>query len=269
MPIKKDETGKRWVEMEVLVPGTPEQVWRAMATGPGTTAWFTTTQVEERVGGTVTFDMGPNGGSTGEVTAWEPPHRFGYIERDWAEGAPPIATEITVTARSGDRCVVRMVHSLFTSTDDWDDQVEGFENGWPAFFEVLRLYLTHFADAPAASFFAMKQAAQPHGAVWTTLTETLGLSAANVGESRATPAQPERLSGTVTRHQQDAKLRYVMLRLNEPVTGIAIFGTYGMGTTTNSSMAMYVYGDDAARHVAESAPKWQRWFDETFAAAAP
>ncbi|ESZ18472.1 hypothetical protein X737_18045 [Mesorhizobium sp. L48C026A00] len=35
MPIKKDETGKRWVEMEFI---TPEQVWRAIATGPGNTA---------------------------------------------------------------------------------------------------------------------------------------------------------------------------------------------------------------------------------------
>ncbi|RWQ41889.1 MAG: SRPBCC domain-containing protein, partial [Mesorhizobium sp.] len=40
MPIKKDETGKRWVEMEFITPCTPEQVWRAIATGPGNTAWF-------------------------------------------------------------------------------------------------------------------------------------------------------------------------------------------------------------------------------------
>ncbi|WP_287073272.1 hypothetical protein [Mesorhizobium sp.] len=38
MPIKKDETGKRWVEMEFITPCTPEQVWRAIATGPGNTA---------------------------------------------------------------------------------------------------------------------------------------------------------------------------------------------------------------------------------------
>ena len=34
-------TGKRWIEMEFVVPGTPEQVWQAVATGPGNTAWFT------------------------------------------------------------------------------------------------------------------------------------------------------------------------------------------------------------------------------------
>ncbi|CAH2400009.1 hypothetical protein [Mesorhizobium ventifaucium] len=46
MPIKKGETGKRWVEMEFITPGTPEQVWRAIATGPGNTAWFTKTTID-------------------------------------------------------------------------------------------------------------------------------------------------------------------------------------------------------------------------------
>jgi uncharacterized protein YndB with AHSA1/START domain len=141
MPIKKDGTGKRWVEMEFVAEATPEQVWQAMATGPGNTAWFTKTTIEERVGGEIRFDFGAMGSSKGEVTNWEPPRRFGYIEREWSEGAPPVATEITITPHAGGTCVVRMVHSLFTSSDDWDDQMEGFENGWPAFFEVLRTYL--------------------------------------------------------------------------------------------------------------------------------
>jgi uncharacterized protein YndB with AHSA1/START domain len=51
MPIKKDGTGKRWVEMEFLVPGTPEQAWQAMATGTGNAAWFVKGEVEPRVGG--------------------------------------------------------------------------------------------------------------------------------------------------------------------------------------------------------------------------
>ena len=70
MPLKKDDSGHRWVEMEFLVPGTPEQVWQAIATGPGMSAWFTPTTVDEHVGGAITFDFGD--GSTlasGTVTA--------------------------------------------------------------------------------------------------------------------------------------------------------------------------------------------------------
>ena len=54
MPVKKDPNGRRYVEAEVEVPGTPEEVWRAIATGPGISSWFVPTQVEERVGGKVT-----------------------------------------------------------------------------------------------------------------------------------------------------------------------------------------------------------------------
>src|SRR5688572_18555463 len=151
MPLKKDKAGRRYVEMEVLVPGTPEQVWQAIATGKGNTSWFTNTKIDERVGGKLQFDFGPNGSSTGEVTHWEPPFRFGYVEREWNKDAPPVATEITITGRAGNECLLRMVHSLFTSTDDWDDQLEGFEKGWPGFFEVLRVYLAHFAGNNAAS----------------------------------------------------------------------------------------------------------------------
>ena len=264
MPVRKDGTGTRWVEMELIVPGTPEQVWQAVATGPGFTAWFTKTEIAEHVGGKLRFDFGPNGASTGEVTVWEPPFRFGCVEREWMEGAPPVATEITVTARSGDRCVIRMVHSLFASTDDWDDQLEGFEGGWPGFFEVLRIYLSHFAGKRAASFLAMSTTDAAHAAAWQRLTETLGLAAANVGDERTTPSQPESLSGVVERVQQDDRQRYLILRLNSPAPGIAFIGTCPMGAGTNVSMSLYLYGDDAEQRAASSEPKWRDWFSETF-----
>ena len=159
MPLKKDDSGRRWVEMEFLVPGTPEQVWHAIATGPGMSAWFTPTKVDEHVGGAIAFDFGDeNCGedtSSGKVTAWDPPVRFGYEEYGWSGDAPPVATEVTVTSRSGDRCVVRMVHSLFTEKDDWDDELESFETGWPGFFEVLKVYLKNFAGKPAALLHAV------------------------------------------------------------------------------------------------------------------
>lgn len=264
MPIKKDGSGKRWVEMELIVPGTPEQVWQTIATGPGNTAWFTPTTIEERVGGAIRFDFGANGDSKGEVTVWEPPSRFGYVERDWAEGAPPVATEITVTARSGDRCVVRMVHSLFASTDEWDDQIEGFEGGWPAFFEVLRLYLANFAGMKAAVAFVMKRVEAPQLDVWKRLTEGLGLAGANAGEERTTPQRPEALTGVVERVEQDGRQRYVLLRLTAPGPGTVLIGTYGLGTATNASAALYLYGDDAEQRVAASKAGWEDWFGRTF-----
>ena len=44
MPVKKDSSGRRYVQAEVEVPGTPEQVWQAIATGPGISSWFVPTE---------------------------------------------------------------------------------------------------------------------------------------------------------------------------------------------------------------------------------
>jgi uncharacterized protein YndB with AHSA1/START domain len=259
MPIKKDGTGKRWVEMEFAAPGTPEQVWEAMATGPGNTAWFTKATVDGRIGGQIELDFGPVGKQGGEVTAWEPPHRFAYVERDWSPGAPPIATEITITARSGDRCIVRMVHSLFSSSEEWDDQMEGFENGWPGFFAVLRLYLGHFPGQRAASFVAMTSVDGDHPAVWKRFAEAFNIAGADVGDRCTTPPQLGELTAVVERIDQDRQQRYVVMRLDPPTPGAALVGTYGSGLQTIVSMTIFYYGDDAEARAGASEPRWREW----------
>ncbi len=82
MPVKRDASGNRSVQAEVEVPGTPEQVWEAIATGPGISAWFVSTEVDGRPGGAVTSSFGPGMDSLSTITAWEPPHRFAADSRD-------------------------------------------------------------------------------------------------------------------------------------------------------------------------------------------
>lgn len=259
MPVKKDASGKRWVEVEAIVPGTPEQVWDAIATGSGYTSWFTPTTIEERVGGEIRFDLGEHGESKGEVTEWAPPGRFGYVERNWAEGAPPLATEITVTARSGDRCVIRMVHSLFASSEDWDDQMEGFENGWRGFLIVLRLYLAHYPGMKSAIASASNRVDASPLDVWKRFTGALGLNAADVGEERAIPDPPENTSAIVEHIEQNEKQRFVVLRLTQPAPAIVLGSTYGAGETTTLTVSIYHYGDDAVQRAQASTLKWRKW----------
>ena len=76
MPVKKEPSGRRSVQAEVEVPGTPEEVWRAIATGPGISSWFVPSTVEERAGGTATANFGPGMESVGTIKTWEPPKRF-------------------------------------------------------------------------------------------------------------------------------------------------------------------------------------------------
>ena len=53
MTVHKDDSGRRWVQAEVEVPGTPEEVWQAIATGPGISSWFVPTELERREGGAI------------------------------------------------------------------------------------------------------------------------------------------------------------------------------------------------------------------------
>jgi uncharacterized protein YndB with AHSA1/START domain len=261
MPIRKDETGKRWVEMQFTVPGTPEQVWQAMATGEGNAAWFTKATIDERVGGVLKFHFGADATTAGEVTTWQPPHLFGYVERQWGEGAPPLATEITITARSGSQCVVRMVHSLFSSTDDWDDQMESFESGWPGFIEVLRIYLANYAGLKATSFQVVHTVQAEHRIVWSKLLEELKLTGATVGD-RCEVSRPEDLSAVVESIHQDRKIRVTTLRLEKPLPGVALVGSYSTDSGVTASISTYFYGDTAESQVSISQAKWQQWIRE-------
>jgi uncharacterized protein YndB with AHSA1/START domain len=263
MPVKKGDSGRRWVEMEFLVPGTPEQVWQAIATGPGMSAWFTTTEVEERVGGAISFDFGAeNCGedvSRGKVTAWDPPVRVAYEEYGWNGDAPPVATEVTVTSRSGDRCVVRMVHTMITDKDDWDGELESFETGWPGFFEILRVYLKEFAGAAAATVRVMASDPGGEAAGWSKLIDALNLAGANVGDRRETPDGAPRLAGRVERIHQDANSREVMMRIDAPAQGIAVVGSCTMGDEGRAMASIYFYGPDAAEVANAEQPKWSSW----------
>lgn len=52
MPVRRDATGNCSVEAQVDVPGTPEDIWSAIATGLGISQWFVPSEVEGRIGGT-------------------------------------------------------------------------------------------------------------------------------------------------------------------------------------------------------------------------
>src|SRR5215217_6259779 len=103
MSVKKEASGRRSVQVEIEVPGTPEEVWRAIATGPGISSWLVPTEFEERDGKPVAVkvNFGPGMESTSAVTAWDPPLSWASQSDSWVPGSPPIANEWSVGARGG------------------------------------------------------------------------------------------------------------------------------------------------------------------------
>ncbi len=265
MPVKKDGN-RRYVEMERLLPGTPEQVWHAIATGEGNAAWFTRMELEPRAGGKLVVDFGDGATSTGEVLEWDAPRKFAYVERGWMPGAPDCFTEIHVIARDGGKCVMRMAHSLHTDSDEWDEHLESFESGWPGFFEVLQLYLERFRGLAASSFMARQQAKTEAVPSWKHLLEGLGLTGVHVGERRRL-AGPEPVDAVVEILREDAVQRYVTVSIDGPAKGLLIVGNYTQGGVNTPGVARFVYGPDHERVAKQAKAAWKEWLVQRFAAA--
>ena len=220
MPVKKDASGRRFVEAQAEVPGTPEEVWRAIATGPGISSWFVPSRVEERVGGTASATFGPGMEATATITAWDPPRRFALESPGGmgGPGSPAVATEWIVESRAGDTCLVRVVHSWFADTDEWDGQFEGQETGWVCFFRILRIYLAHYRGLPGAGLQTLSMTGEPVPNAWANLMKNLGFSDAAEGQHVKSRTAAPLLAGSVERvgPPQDPEL---LVRLDQPARG--------------------------------------------------
>jgi uncharacterized protein YndB with AHSA1/START domain len=267
MSVKKEASGRRSVQVEVEVPGTPEEVWQAIATGPGISSWFVPAEFEERAGTpvAVTLNFGPGMESTSVVTAWDPPRRYAAQGEGWG-GSPAIADEWTVEARGAGVCVVRVMHSFVASTDEWDKQLEGTESGWPDFFRILRIYLTHFRGQRSATMQWIAPAAGTEAEAWASLLAALGLQGASAGQRWTAPAGVPALGGVVEHVSQ--KPANLLLRLDKPGAGAAALGAVNFGGQAMVTLSFYLYGDHASGIVARETPLWEAWVQERFPAPA-
>jgi uncharacterized protein YndB with AHSA1/START domain len=253
------------LELTYEVPGTPEQVWDAIATANGISSWFLPTDVDERLGGAITFHMGDDVSSSGTVTAWDPPSRVAYVEPNWAEltghdaaEVTPLATEFLVEATSGGSCVVRVVSSAFGSGAEWEREFFAeMETGWRPFFENLRLYLSEFPGQRVTSLSAQATVPAEAGQVFTAMRNTLG--AGEVGR----PVEVHGLRGDVHRLGDHD----LLLRLSEPIPGYAQFTVFDQGGTTMAQIEGYLFSPEAAAYVERERPAWKAWLEGLMAPA--
>jgi uncharacterized protein YndB with AHSA1/START domain len=265
MPIKKEANGRRSIQVEVEVPGTPEEVWQAIATGPGITSWFVPTEMETGKDGkptTMTMHFGPGMDSTATITAYDAPHRLA-AEDKWGPDGPVIATEWTVEARRGGTCIVRVVHSLFAQTDDWDNQLEGTESGWPVFFRILRTYLTDFRGQHAAPMQAFGMAAS-EAEGWPRFLRELGIKDAALGKNVKAGEGAPPLAGEIEFVSGPPAHPWMLVRLTEPAPGVASLGAFPCGGPVQTMISFYLFGKRGVTAAKRDAAKWQEWMAATF-----
>jgi hypothetical protein len=207
--------------------------------------------------------------SVAKVTAWDPPHRFAAESGDLGPNAPTLATEWIVEARAGGTCVVRVVHSLFAATDDWDDQLTGAESGWPTFFRVLRMYLTHFSGRPCSAIHLVGFAPGPTPEGWKALSDSLGVRPSAAGERWTAPKGVPALSGVVDQTGEGKNNQFALIRLEQPAPGIASLISAGMGDQSCIQITLYFYGEPAAGAVTANEPAWHAWMSQRFPMPTP
>jgi uncharacterized protein YndB with AHSA1/START domain len=226
---------------EVALDATPEQVWEAIATGPGLAAWF------------MPMELDPADDS---VTAWEPGERLA-VRTPAAEDGSAQAFEYLIEARDGGTTVLRFVHSGFLG-DDWDDEFESMTGqGWDMYLHTLAQYLRHFPGRTATYIEAEAPQASSEESAWPVLLRGLELSP-SVTEGDRVRLHPDGLDAV------DGVVDCVMPNFVGFRTSDALYRFHGrapLGMTI--AVGHHLYGDDVDRERAERG--WQAWLDGVFA----
>ncbi len=247
-----DARSGRRIEQEIEVPGTPDEVWAAIATGPGISSWYVPHEVEEREGGAISMSFGPGMEGTGRVSAWDPPNRVVF---EGNEGEPGLAFEWIVEARDGASCIVRLVNSGFGDGEEWDAQYDGMSEGWPMFLHNLELHLRHFRGQQAIPSLPMALWSTAREEAWPHLTSRLGLPTLPAVGDRVAVEHGPPLAGVVT-NAADSRLS---LLVDEPSPATAFLAVEGYGDQVGVSVWIYHYGDTAESAATEAAAAWTDW----------
>ncbi len=190
--------GHPWeVDEEFELNATPEQVWEAIATGPGIDSWFMgVSEVEPGVGGNVSTDFG-GFVQQSTITEWEPARHLAYTSVPSPDGRF-IAFEYLLEARDGGTTVVRQVATGFLPGDDWEAEFEAMINGGGMYSRSLRSYVDHLSGRFGVPVAAMVQHPDFDSA-WAAMLADLGVpdGAAEGDEVTLTPSGRAPITGVI------------------------------------------------------------------------
>jgi uncharacterized protein YndB with AHSA1/START domain len=228
---------------EAAVDATPEQVWAAIATGPGIDSWFMGRN-EVEPGTTVRMAFGGYR-PTHAVSVWEPGKRLAYAT-DQAPDGRFVAYEFLIEGRDRASTVLRVATSGFLPGDDWADEYDAMTKGNALFFRTLVEYLTHFAGRTATPVTA----AGPLVTDW--------------------PSARARLVAAIGR-SPDGSVRFTPPGL-PPVSGVVYFeNEHTIGVRTQDALFRFLRGFRgpimACHHVfagSTDVEPWTSWLADTF-----
>jgi hypothetical protein len=152
---------------DIEVDASIDDVWQAIATGPGIDSWFMgRNEVADGVVRMVFADLA--------ITESEPGKRFAYVSPTAPDGRF-IAYDFLIEGRAGGSTSIRVVASGFLPQDDWSDEYFAMTRGHALFFRTLIEYLTFFAGRAATPVAATSPDIVDWARAWAALAIELGL----------------------------------------------------------------------------------------------
>jgi uncharacterized protein YndB with AHSA1/START domain len=223
------------VREEIAFDASPEEVWQAIATGPGVDSWFMGhSEIEPREGGRATLSLG-GWDSASTITAWEPGRHFKY-EADPGPDGLTMAFEYLIEGRDGGGTVLRLVHSGFLG-DNWEAEYDALSVGDRVYLRKLGVYLQRFAPRTAGFVgFAPGPKVADAGDMWSALGTALGLDGApkDGDRVRLTVGALGPLEGVVEFAAHDAfvcvTVTDAMYMFVRGFDGTSVFEMHGFGT---------------------------------------
>lgn len=153
-------TTTRAHETRIEIDAPIEEVWKALTTAEGLVRWFAPkAEVTPGPGGKVALDWGGPYQWKTAIEVWEPNVRLVLVEtrdRNVGPDATPLAParliqDFQLESAAG-KTMLRLVHSGFGSTSDWDKEYEGTMGGWPCVFFCMRHMLERHRTTPVRNF---------------------------------------------------------------------------------------------------------------------
>ncbi|MCJ0902490.1 SRPBCC domain-containing protein [Rhodococcus sp. ARC_M6] len=232
------------IRREVVVPGTPEQIWAAISAE--TAGWMFPSPLEV-----------PADGSKPDspvIASWEPPTQLD-IQMAGPDGWFN-NLEYLIEARDNSTAVVRYVHAGVFA-EDWDNQYDGASKHTDFYLHSLGQYLQYFAGRPTTYVSVEGPEASGTPEAMTALRSALGIDATTAIGDTVTFDVPG--IGSVSAVVDYLNDWFIGLRTDDAL--LRFYGRNAFGG--NVDAAHHLFADDADGEAANDA--WKMWLDSVYA----
>lgn len=181
MSKRSEKTSTRSLDTTLEIKAPVEAVWKALTDASELTRWFPPdARVTPEVGGNIWWSWGKEFEWESRIEVWEPqrhlratytapPHSGAGI------GQPlPLVMDFYLEAAGGGT-VLRLVHSGFGTTANWDAEYDGVRRGWAVELRCLRHYLEHHRGTPRILAWTVHHITLSFPEAWARIMSPTGL----------------------------------------------------------------------------------------------